>query len=136
MGGGFLQVAVSEAPHPRACKLTLFRGGAPDTALRHLGTNLLFHECIGGNALIDFCLDRPIPNELRFVSHHQLPTPVQRVEVVGTRIDSRPIIGEALAICELSCHSCELCAGSVAGRVFHDTHTFHWLVVRKDDGNG
>src|SRR5450631_3296464 len=38
--GGFLQVAVSEAPSQSACKLELLRAGAPDTALRHLGTNL------------------------------------------------------------------------------------------------
>ncbi len=33
-GGGFLQVAVSEAPCPRERNLTLFRGDASDTALR------------------------------------------------------------------------------------------------------
>src|ERR1019366_2896193 len=32
--GGFLQVAVSEAPSQSACKLELLRAGAPDTALR------------------------------------------------------------------------------------------------------
>src|ERR1022692_4158823 len=34
--GGFLQVAVSEAPSQSACKLELLRAGAPDTALREL----------------------------------------------------------------------------------------------------
>jgi len=38
-GGGFLQVAVSEAPCQRPSKLKLCRGGAPDTALRHIGTD-------------------------------------------------------------------------------------------------
>src|ERR1035438_7108543 len=37
--GGFLQVAVSEAPSQRACELDLLRAGAPDPALGHLGTN-------------------------------------------------------------------------------------------------
>src|SRR5450631_3452416 len=34
--GGFLQVAVSEAPSQSACKLELLHAGAPDTALRLL----------------------------------------------------------------------------------------------------
>ena len=37
--GGFLQVAVSEAPSQNSCKLELSRTGAPDTALRHVSTN-------------------------------------------------------------------------------------------------
>ena len=37
--GGFLQVAVSEAPSQSACELELLRAGAPDTALRHLRIN-------------------------------------------------------------------------------------------------
>src|ERR1035438_2630953 len=37
--GGFLQVAVSEAPSQSACKLELLRAGAPDTALRLLRSN-------------------------------------------------------------------------------------------------
>jgi hypothetical protein len=39
--GGFLQVAVSEAPSLTAIIRPLLRGGAPDTALRHLGTKHL-----------------------------------------------------------------------------------------------
>src|SRR5664280_2349831 len=38
-GGGFLQVAVSEAPSQSACELELLRAGAPDTALRLAGTD-------------------------------------------------------------------------------------------------
>src|ERR1035437_2919391 len=37
--GGFLQVAVSEAPSQSACELELLHAGAPDTALRLLRTN-------------------------------------------------------------------------------------------------
>lgn len=38
--GGFLQVAESEAPHPKSIQLrTVVPRGAPDTALRHIVTN-------------------------------------------------------------------------------------------------
>lgn len=38
--GGFLQVAVSEAPRPESINLrTVPSRGAPDTALRHMDTN-------------------------------------------------------------------------------------------------
>jgi hypothetical protein len=40
-GGGFLQVAVSEAPSQSAFELELLRAGAPDTALRLLSTDPL-----------------------------------------------------------------------------------------------
>ncbi len=37
--GGFLQVAVSEAPPKRLCRHDLRLAGDPDTALRLIGTN-------------------------------------------------------------------------------------------------
>jgi hypothetical protein len=44
--GGFLQVAVSEAPSQSACELELLHAGAPDTALRLLGSNWRFARAL------------------------------------------------------------------------------------------
>jgi hypothetical protein len=49
--GGFLQVAVSEAPSQSACELELLRVGAPDTALRLRGT---YQELVGASGCTAF----------------------------------------------------------------------------------
>ena len=48
--GGFLHVAVSEAPALRTCNCALLSGGAPDTALGLIITYPAQNECIGDYA--------------------------------------------------------------------------------------